>query len=296
MILGATGSLGGYLACAFANRYTVVCPKPRHVLGAPLSGRMEQTEAPLSVRNPAPQIAAARADAVVNCVAVTPSRRDGNEPERVDVNGRFPHRLAAACRDVGAYLVHISTDAVFSGRRGAYSERDAPDPTDVYGASKLLGEVARPGCLTLRTTFFGASPTGAGLANWLLRQRSGSIHGYENYRFSGLWMGTLARAIAAVIDRPDRPHGVYHAGGEPISKLRLLEAINESLRLGVRITPQPEPICDRSLDSTRLWSLLGQPRPRFEAMLAEMLPELMAAQKAEKPAPQRQSDGHQRAA
>src|SRR6185503_15884533 len=97
-----------------------------------------------------------RPDAVVNAAGVVKQRGEAAEAiPSIEINALFPHRLAVACGELGAYLIHYSTDCVFSGRTGNYSESDMPDPVDLYGRSKLLGEVSGPGCLTLRTSMIG---------------------------------------------------------------------------------------------------------------------------------------------
>ena len=95
----------------------------------------------------------ARPDVVINAVGIVKQRRDSeNATTTIAVNALLPHRLADRCAAAGVRLIQISTDCVFAGTKGAYTEHDAPDACDLYGRSKLLGEVNRDGCLTVRTS------------------------------------------------------------------------------------------------------------------------------------------------
>jgi dTDP-4-dehydrorhamnose reductase len=285
MILGVTGALGGRLAELLGERRRVFSPLPRSRQTLRHSLRhVEWIDSPFDAMEPDSIDALVERvcpDAIINCVAITPKHMQADDISAcTTINGLLPHRLAACAERYGAYLIQIGTDAVFSGKSGSYTEADAPDPVDHYGRTKLQGEVSGPGCITLRTTFFGATPTGGTLVDWFIRQHGQRVSAFANYRFSGLWIGTLASTIDTLLDRSDRLSGVHHVGGEGISKLRLLEAINTQLELGVSLQSVAEPRCDRTLDSTRFWSLLGQAPPAFGTMVEAMLPELRLTRQA----------------
>ena len=114
-----------------------------------------------------------RPQAVINGIGIVKQRRSASENiPSIEINALFPHRLALYCATIGARLVHISTDCVFSGRRGNYAEKDEPDAQDLYGRSKLLGEVKEDHCVTLRTSIIGRElARGKGLLEWFLAQR-----------------------------------------------------------------------------------------------------------------------------
>jgi dTDP-4-dehydrorhamnose reductase len=199
-------------------------------------------------------LAEAKPDAVVNCIAITPrSPLASDSIACIRVNSLFPHYLAKACRTQGSYLVHISTDGVYSGRRGNYAEEDLPDPPDLYGRSKLLGEVVGDGCLTLRTSFFGYSPDRPGLVNWLVSQNGQRIIGYANYVFSGLSVSAVCRFMIVLLQRPTPLVGLYHLAGLAMSKYDLLLRLVEKLDLDIVVDPAEEPVVDRSLKATRLY-------------------------------------------
>jgi dTDP-4-dehydrorhamnose reductase len=195
----------------------------------------------------------------------------------MQVNGVFPHRLAEAAQAMKAYVIHFSSDGVFSGRRGYYSETDRPDPHDLYGRSKLLGELDAPHCITLRTTFYGVFSTGAGLLNWFLSATPDQWRGYADYVFSPLSVRRLAAILAHLIERDDRLHGIHHAGAAATTKLQLLELVRDTLGLQGQIMPVAAPVVDRSLDSTRFWRLIGHPAPSHREMIEAMRPQLIRA-------------------
>ena len=209
--------------------------------------------------------------AVINAVGIVKQRPESEEAlASIQVNSLLPHRLALSCKNVGAQLVHLSTDCVFSGKRGSYRESDLPDPLDVYGRSKLLGEVAGDGAITLRTSMIGRGLSRkGGLVDWFLAQRA-PIQGYRNAIFSGLTTRELGRVIGMVIEKHPRASGLYHLSGEPISKLDLLTKLRARLGSGPEIVPADEPRIDRSLDSTRFRNAFGYAPPSWDQMLDEL--------------------------
>lgn len=209
--------------------------------------------------------------AVVNAVGIVKQRPESEEAiASIEVNSLLPHRLALGCRRLGAQLVHLSTDCVFSGKRGGYRESDLPDPIDTYGRSKLLGEVNAEGSITLRTSMIGRGLNRkSGLVDWFLTQH-GPIQGYRNAIFSGLTTRELARVIGMVIEKHPSASGLYHVSAQPISKLDLLTKLRTRLGSGPDIAPTDEPRIDRSLDSTRFRDAFGYTPPSWDQMLDEL--------------------------
>jgi dTDP-4-dehydrorhamnose reductase len=211
-------------------------------------------------------------DAVINAVGIVKQRPEADEPDIAqDVNARFPLRLAEVCRAHAARLVHLSTDCVFSGEKGNYAESDRPDPVDLYGRTKLQGEVDAPGAITLRTSMIGTElDRKTGLVEWFLAHRGKTVPGYRKAVFSGFITQELARLIEMLLIRPPELHGIYHASSAPISKLGLLDGLNRRLRLGATLVPDDAVVCDRSLDSTRLRAATGYSPPSWDSMLDEL--------------------------
>jgi len=209
-------------------------------------------------------------DAVVNCIGIVKQAVGDPEPA-IRINALFPHRLAAACRERGIRLIHVSTDCVFAGRTGGYVESDLPDPVDTYGRSKLLGEPATPGALTIRTSMIGRElATSHGLLEWFLAQSGGSVRGFTAAVFSGPTTPVLSRAIADVIERHDSLEGLWHLSAAPIDKHALLLQLRDAFELDVEIEPDASVAIDRSLDSSRFRKATGWEAPSWPDMVAEL--------------------------
>jgi len=215
----------------------------------------------------------ARPDAVINCVGIIKQLKEASDPIlTITLNSLLPHRLAALCTGRGARLVHMSTDCVFSGRKGgAYSEDDLPDPEDLYGRSKLLGEVDRPGCLTIRTSIFGRDFLKQdALLEWFLSNRGRRVKGYRNAVYSGFPTQVLARIIGDLLAAQPALGGLVQIASAPVSKYALLTMLKEALALDVEIEPFDDPPCDRSLSAARFVAATGYRIPPWEEMVAEV--------------------------
>jgi len=216
---------------------------------------------------------AARPDVVVNCIGVVPQAEVASDTAwLVRLNALFPHELAAACQARGIRLIHISTDCVFSGQRGGYSERDTPDPLAAYGRSKLAGEPSGPHVLTLRTSMIGWELGGRqqGLLEWFVAQRGSTVSGYTRAVFSGPTAPVLSRAISTTIERHPDLHGTWHVAAAAITKRDLLEAVRSALGLEVEIEPDDSVRIDRSLDASGFTSATGWQAPDWDEMVTEL--------------------------
>ena len=161
-------------------------------------------------------------------------------------------------RRSGTRLIQISTDGVFSGKRGRYREDDLADCDDLYGRSKCLGEVNDPHAITLRTSIIGHELGGSlGWLNWFLSQTDG-VNGYTRAVFSGLPTVEIARVIHdIVIPRPVAEGRLSSVGGQPISKFDMLRLIAEAYGKAIEIRPDDKIAIDRSLDSSRFRESTG---------------------------------------
>ncbi len=216
---------------------------------------------------------ATRPQVVVNAIGLVKQKPEARDaPAMIEVNALFPHLLARATAQRGVRLIHISTDCVFSGRRGHYdAEHDLPDPLDLYGRAKLLGEPDGPGCLTLRTSLVGRELTGAhGLLEWFLSQRGARVPGYSRALFSGLSTPRFAELLLTLVEHQPTLTGLHHVASAPISKQALLELLGRAYGLRIAIDACDQPALDRSLDGRRFWNALGCAPPDWPAMAAEL--------------------------
>jgi dTDP-4-dehydrorhamnose reductase len=209
---------------------------------------------------------------VANCIGVVKQRPEANDPlVSITINSLFPHQLARLCRERAARLIHVSTDCVFSGQRGAYTELDVPDPEDLYGRSKLLGEVMGDGCLTLRSSMIGRELQGAlSLLEWFLAQRGVTVRGYSRAYFSGLTTPALSRIICDVAEYHPDLHGVWHVAAAPISKLALLRLVRDAFGLDVTIEVDDLTAIDRTLNGQRFEDATGFVVPDWPTMIREL--------------------------
>ena len=264
LVLGASGMLGNAVFRYFAQNST------HDVVG---SIRSERTKQRLpdhiqrfaiiggSVDDPDALIRLldeAEPTLVINCVGLIKQVDDGKNPlTAIPINSILPHRLAKLCSLVGSRLVHLSTDCVFSGNKGMYVETDTPDASDVYGRTKLLGEVDYPNAITLRTSIIGHELDGANsLIGWFLAQTE-PVKGFNKAVFSGIPTVEIARIISdCVIPNPEL-RGLYHLSAEPIDKATLLRLVAKAYGKDIEIHDDDRLVIDRSLDSTRFRKATG---------------------------------------
>lgn len=215
-------------------------------------------------------------EVVVNAVGIVKQRDEAKQAiSSIQVNALFPHQLANLCIERGIRLVQLSTDCVFSGARGNYNEIDAPDAVDLYGRTKLIGEVNRPGCLTLRTSFIGwQQNTFSSLLSWFALQRGNRIKGYRKAIYSGFSTSVIARLIGDILEtRPDLG-GLYQVASKPISKYDLLAQLRDILGWNdILIEPDDQFFCDRSLSVARFSAATGWQPPSWETMLHDLAEE-----------------------
>jgi dTDP-4-dehydrorhamnose reductase len=277
MILGGGGMLGHRLCQVCRTRFDVWATA--RSTGGALgrydlldAGRILEGVDATRLPSVAEAVAGVKPEAVVNCIGIIKQVREARDPIAcLTVNSLFPHQLADLCRCHRARLIHVSTDCVFSGRKGAYRESDASDAEDLYGRSKFLGEVGGRGCLTLRTSIVGRELSAAsGLIEWFLSNRNGKVRGFRRAVFSGLTTAALAGVIADVLENHPALEGLYQVSSDPISKLDLLRLVNEIYRLGIEIEPDDEFCYDRSLDSSRFRGEVGFRPLDWRKMIQDM--------------------------
>jgi dTDP-4-dehydrorhamnose reductase len=212
-----------------------------------------------------------RPDVLINCIGIVKQLASANDPlVAIPINSLFPHRLARLSDLIGARVIHVSTDCVFTGRKGNYVESDTPDAEDLYGRSKLLGEIDYPNAVTLRTSIIGREiATRNGLVEWFLAQ-SGRVRGYRRAIFSGLTTHELVRVIAdRIVARRDL-RGVYHVSVDPISKFDLLTIVKETYGTDTEIEPDDSVAIDRSLNSDRFRAATGYSPPPWRDLVCQM--------------------------
>jgi dTDP-4-dehydrorhamnose reductase len=252
LILGATGLLGYALLrrLACANGLEVVGSirsfNGSHQIATELRNRLVQVGDLTNLIQLDLLFQQVQPDVVVNCVAAAKSEWTDFR-RMVSVFSLLPRGIDRLCAKSGARFIQISSDAVFSGLRGGYTEQDNPDATDYYGIAKQLGETARSGSLNIRTSVIGHTLSGkAGLVDWFLAQNE-TCRGFVKSVFSGLTNVEIARITEGIIQ--DWPHldGTYHLASEPISKYDLLKMLAQRYGKSIYIAADDSLIINRSL-------------------------------------------------
>lgn len=216
--------------------------------------------------------ATARPDVVINAIGVIKQLPTAKDPiVALTINSLFPHRLAALCRDANARLITLSTDCVFNGRKGMYTEDNVADAEDLYGRTKYLGEATGENCLTLRTSIIGRELGSAhSLVEWFLSNRGGKVKGFANAIYSGFPTVIMAEIIADLIERHPKLSGLYHVSSEPINKYELLRLMLDAYRAEIEIEPDADFRIDRSLDSKLFREATGFKSPTWPEMIKKM--------------------------
>lgn len=278
LVLGVTGMLGhavfnvfnedsqhevwGTLRSASALRHFPQVAQARMVVGIDV---LDQDALAAVMSKVRPQI-------VINCVGLIKQLADAKDPlTALPINAMLPHRLARLCDLVGARLVQISTDCVFSGREGGYLESQTSDAEDLYGKSKYIGELHDLAhAITLRTSIIGHElSSNHSLVDWFLSQQ-GSVKGFSRAIFSGLPTVELAQVIKDYVLPHPQLCGLYHVAAAPINKLELLRLVAQEYEKQIDITPDDALVIDRSLNGNRFREATGYIAAPWPELIARM--------------------------
>lgn len=277
VILGGSGMLGHTLwerlSRSFPDTYTTIRKDIKNYGNNSLSGsdRVIDHIDVMDFRMLEGALRVIRPDVILNCIGITKRREETQNPIfSIILNAMLPHKLAKLAADLNAKLIHFSTDCVFDGKTGHYSDDTPPNATDLYGRTKALGEVTGRNVLTLRSSFIGKELCeGTELLEWFLSQKN-AVRGFKNAIYTGLTTLELCRVIEKlIVDYPDAS-GLYNVSSEPINKFDLLRLIGEKMRRNVKIIPDESFYCDRSLDSERFRRDFGYTPPTWTKMVEEL--------------------------
>jgi dTDP-4-dehydrorhamnose reductase len=214
-----------------------------------------------------------RPDFLVNCIGIV---KQGSEAESplpcIMLNALMPHKLVELASEWGGRVIHVSTDCVFSGRKGSYREGDVSDADDLYGRTKYLGETASPNALTLRTSIIGRELSRfRSLLEWFLSQRGGAVRGYKRVIYSGVTTNYLATVVGKVIEEHPSLHGLFHVASAPISKHDLLHLVRNAFGLHIEIIPDEAEVSDRSLIGTKFLTATGLECPPWPVLIGQLV-------------------------
>lgn len=207
-------------------------------------------------------------DVIVNCMGILISEANRNPEHAIFLNAYIPHRLKSIADQCGAKLIHISTDCVFSGKKGSYKEDDIKDADDVYGRAKALGEIIEAPHLTLRTSVVGPElKDGEEIFHWFMSQQ-GCIKGFTKALWSGVTTLELAKAVEWAIEHGIT--GLYHVtNGKPINKYELLMLFKKYTKKNIHIEAVAGRVTDKTLMDTR--QQLDHVIPNYDEMVRDMV-------------------------
>lgn len=277
LILGASGMLGNALYRFFSTseNYVTYGTCRSLSLSELLPAKLQQNLIQdINVENESSVtelLSRIRPNVVVNCVGLVKQLAEANDAiAAIKINALLPHQLARHCKQVNARLIHVSTDCVFSGAKGMYTEQDLPDAQDLYGRSKLLGEVDYDNAITLRTSIIGHEINSHhGLVDWFLSQ-TGEVKGYRKAVFSGLPTVELARVIRDFVIPNAALHGTYHVSASPINKYELLKLVAAVYNKPIAIVPDDNLTINRSLASARFKLATGYKSATWPELIRQM--------------------------
>ena len=208
-------------------------------------------------------------DSVINCIGILNQAAEDNKALATYLNAYFPHFLADITKGTDTQIIHMSTDCVFSGKKGQYTEEDFRDGETFYDRSKALGELDDNKNITLRNSIVGPdiNPKGIGLFNWFMQQE-GEIKGYTK----AMWTGqtTLQLAKTMEVAAKEKACGLYNTVPDcSISKYDLLRLFNEYVKKDkLSIHPVEGINADKSLKRTRY--AFSYQIPDYEHMVKDM--------------------------
>lgn len=288
IVFGGDGLLGSHLYLALKNAHhlclTLHSETPQYPKRLFASAQVITGVAAGDKARVASVLDTYRPDWVINAIGLTKRPLASDPYASLEANSLFPHLLAGLCAERATRMIHFSTDGVFSGRRGAYSESDCPDGKDWYGRCKLLGEPAGPHVLVLRTAFVGLEIScKLNLVEWFLAQR-GHVKGFRKAVWSGFTAAEVARLVAALVEGDVGLGGIWHVASQPISKYDLLSALASRLDLkNVAVIPDDRFVCDRSLDGSAFSARAGYVAPSWESMIDELAQDVRRRWRADAP-------------
>lgn len=214
-------------------------------------------------------------DIILNCIGVTKRREEGDDlAVNIALNALLPYQLAFWGANNNAKVINFSTDCVFDGKTGNYTEESPVSATDVYGKTKAMGELKTGNTLTLRSPFIGPElHRRTELLEWFLSQ-AGTVKGFRKAVYSGLTTLELSRVVESILIKYPNARGLYNVSGQPINKFDLLMLIREKMKLDVKVVPDDSFVCDRSLDSSKFRREFDYRPPSWEVMMDELAEEL----------------------
>ena len=212
-------------------------------------------------------------DIIINCVGITKRRQEITDLySAILVNSAFPHKLSEWAKLHEKKVIHFSTDCVFDGNEGGYTEESNTNAKDIYGKTKALGEIKYEHTLTIRSSFIGRElKFHSELLEWFISQKSKNVKGFTNALYSGVSTFFLSKTVALIIEQHADLNGLYQlATDSPISKFELLSLVKNVFQLDTTIIPDDTFVSKPTLNGSKLKNILSLRIPDWPEMLDEI--------------------------
>ena len=275
LILGGDGMIGHKMAQVLSNfnhEITVSIRDQRELTKQCFSSQVKVFFIDFLKENVVAFLNIVKPDVIINAIGIT-IRRGVNEhvSDAIYINSYFPHQLANWAGIHNKRLIHFSTDCVFSGSEGSYSEDATPNALDYYGKTKGLGEVFSKNALTLRSSMIGPELFNkTELFEWVINNKEKEINGFSRVMYSGVTTVYMARLVVDLIENRKDFNGIYNIASNPISKFELLHLINDNFDLELVINKDQNIVSNKTLDASKIENELGIKSPSWNELIIDL--------------------------
>ena len=216
-------------------------------------------------------------DIIINAIGLTIRRgAKKNISDTIYLNSLFPHQLSNWALAFKKRLIHFSTDCVFSGSEGSYSEDATPNALDYYGKTKGLGEINSKSSLTIRSSMIGPELFyKTELFEWIINNKEKEINGFSRVMYSGVTTIYMARLLSDLIVNHKNLDGIYNVASKPISKFELLHLINDKFDLGLIINKDQNITSNKTLNASKIEKEIGIESPHWNDLIVEIKKDYM---------------------
>ena len=278
IILGASGLIGHKLLQKLSNDFDVYATlhrsKESYGLMPLFSGQNIIDEVDVSdFENVSAILHSVNPNVILNCIGITPRKDEINNLYKViKINSLFPHQLANWAKVNNKRVIHFSTDCVFNGSTGNYTENSLTTAEDVYGRTKALGEINYSHTLTIRSSFIGQELFGkTELLDWFLNQEGKRINGFTNTLYSGVSTNFMTHVVKTIILNAPELSGLYQlAPDKPISKYELLCIAKRAFDVNIEIIPENEYVHTPTLNGSKLKDNIKINVPSWKEMMKDL--------------------------
>jgi dTDP-4-dehydrorhamnose reductase len=278
LILGASGLIGHKLLQKLSNDFDVYATlhrsKESYGLMPLFSGQNIIDEVDVSdFENVSAILHSVNPNVILNCIGITPRKDEINNLYKViKINSLFPHQLANWAKVNNKRVIHFSTDCVFNGSTGNYTENSLTTAEDVYGRTKALGEINYSHTLTIRSSFIGQELFGkTELLDWFLNQEGKRINGFTNTLYSGVSTNFMTYVVKTIILNAPELSGLYQlAPDKPISKYELLCIAKRAFDVNIEIIPENEYVHTPTLNGSKLKDNIKINVPSWKEMMKDL--------------------------